>query len=38
MIWKVITAIIIIEMVIKIVVVIKTFNNDIMILNSVIIW
>ena len=38
MIWKVITAIIIIVMVIKIVVVIKTFNNDIMILNSVIIW
>ena len=37
MIWKVITAIIIV-MVIKIVVVIKTFNNDIMILNSVIIW
>ena len=37
MIWKVITAIIIIVMVIKIVVVIKTFNND-MILNSVIIW
>ena len=36
MIWKVITAIIIV-MVIKIVVVIKTFNND-MILNSVIIW
>ena len=38
MIWKVITAIIIIVMVIKIAVVIKTFNNDIMILNSVIIW
>ena len=37
MIWKVITAKIIV-MVIKIVVVIKTFNNDIMILNSVIIW
>ena len=37
MIWKVITAIIIIVMVIKIVVVIKTFNND-MILNSLIIW